>query len=64
MVEGSRAKPEIWTDMAGFDAKFEDMNTAALALVSAAGAAAVAAGMGALGGSCKACHENYRGPKT
>jgi cytochrome c556 len=63
-VEGSRAKPEIWTDRAGFEAKFEDLSTAAQSLVGAADAAAVGAGMAALGESCKACHETYRGPRT
>ncbi|WP_299030080.1 cytochrome c [uncultured Sulfitobacter sp.] len=63
-VEGSRAKPEIWSDSAGFEAKFNDMKMAASALVGAADAAAVGAGMGALGGSCKGCHETYRGPKN
>lgn len=63
-VEGSRAKAEIWSDMAGFDAKFTDMQTAALAVVGAADAGAVGAAMGNLGGSCKACHETYRGPKN
>lgn len=63
-VEGSRAKAEIWSDAAGFDAKFTDMETAALALVGAADAGAVGAGMGALGGSCKGCHETYRGPEN
>ncbi len=63
-VEGSRAKSEIWSDAAGFTAKFTDMETAALALVGAADQGAVGAGMGALGESCKACHETYRGPKN
>ena len=63
-VDGSRGKAEIWSDAAGFKAKFGDMETAALAMVGAADAAAVGAGMGALGGSCKACHETYRGPKN
>ncbi len=61
---GSRAKAEIWSDPEGFAAKFEDMATAADALINAGDAAAVGAGMGALGGSCKACHEKYRGPKN
>lgn len=63
-AEGSRAKPDVWTDAAGFAEKFADMEKASLALVGAADAAAVGAGMGALGGSCKACHETYRGPKN
>lgn len=61
---GSRAKAEIWSDPDGFAAKFEDMATAASALIDAGDAAAVGAGMGALGGACKACHEKYRGPKN
>jgi len=60
---GSRAKAEIWSDADGFAKQFKAMADAADALVSAGDAAAVGAGMGALGGSCKACHEKYRGPK-
>ena len=63
-VAGSRAKPDVWSNAAGFKAKFGDMQTAAMAMVGAADAAAVGAAMGALGGSCKACHETYRGPKN
>ena len=63
-MDGSRGKAEIWSDAAGFKAKFGDMETAALSMVGAADAATVGAGMGALGGSCKACHEIYRGPKN
>jgi cytochrome c556 len=63
-VAGSRAKTEIWSDAEGFKAKFADMETAALAMVGAADAAAVGAAMGAIGGSCKGCHETYRGPKN
>jgi len=62
-VDGSRAKAEIWSDPDGFAAAFTDMENAASALIGAADAAAVGAGMGALGGSCKGCHEKYRGPK-
>jgi cytochrome c556 len=61
---GSRAKPEIWSDSAGFAAKFDDLAMASAALIGAADAAAVGAGMGDLGGTCKACHESYRGPKN
>lgn len=63
-VAASRAKPEIWSDMEGFKAKFADLESASLAMVGAADQAAVGANMGALGGSCKACHETYRGPKN
>ena len=61
--KGSRAKAEIWSDPDGFAEKFKAMADASTALIGAADAAAVGAGIGALGGSCKACHEKYRGPK-
>ncbi|WP_299875880.1 cytochrome c [uncultured Sulfitobacter sp.] len=63
-VDGSRAKAEIWSDPDGFAATFKQMDDAATALIDAADAGAVGAGMGALGGACKACHEKYRGPKN
>ena len=63
-VAGSRAKAEVWSDADGFAAAFEKLASASAALVGAADAAAVGAGMGALGGSCKECHETYRGPKN
>ena len=63
-TDGSRAKGEIWTDAAGFKAKFTDLENAANAAIGAADAAAVGAAMGGIGGSCKACHEGYRGPKN
>ncbi|MGJ8546680.1 MAG: c-type cytochrome [Sulfitobacter sp.] len=63
-VEGSRAKAEVFSDMAGFETKLADLANAAGAVAGAADAAAVGAGMGAVGGACKACHETYRGPKN
>ena len=63
-IEDSRAKAEIWSDREGFEAAFEKLETAASALVGAADAAAVGAGMGDLGGACKNCHETYRGPEN
>ena len=62
--EGSRAKAEIWSNQEDFAQKFQAMADASAALVNAADAAAVGAGMGDLGGACKACHEKYRGPKN
>ena len=61
---GSRAKAEIWSDPDGFAERFKAMADASSALIDAGDAAAVGAGMGALGGACKACHEKYRGPKN
>lgn len=62
--EGSRAKAEIWSDPDDFAAKFQALADASAALIDASDAAAVGAGMGALGGSCKSCHEKFRGPKN
>ena len=63
-TEGSRAKAEIWTDASGFDERFEALANASSALVGVSDLDALRAGMGDLGGSCKACHEKYRGPKN
>tara|TARA_R110000787_G_scaffold257257_1_gene362470 strand:+ start:1618 stop:2094 length:477 start_codon:yes stop_codon:yes gene_type:complete len=63
-VEGSRAKPEIWNDTAGFADKFAALEKASADLIGAADLDAVKAGMGAVGGACKACHETYRGPEN
>lgn len=63
VVDGSRAKAEIWTDPDGFAAAFTTLENAASAMIGASDAAAVGAGMAGIGGSCKACHEKFRGPK-
>ncbi|MBT0956953.1 cytochrome c [Alphaproteobacteria bacterium KMM 3653] len=64
-VEGSRAKAEIWADFEGFKGLNADLVTAAAAMKEAAGTdlAAMQAAMGALGGTCGACHRTYRAPK-
>ena len=57
------AKDNIWTDWAGFEAKAEDLRTAAIALTEAAAtgdAGTTGAAVGKLGGACGACHEVYR----
>jgi cytochrome c556 len=58
----SRAKPEIWTDAAGFEKGMKDAQAAAVALQSVSDEAAFRPALGALGGSCKACHDKYRLP--
>ena len=63
-ADGSRAKPEIWSDAAGFADKFAALEKASADMMGAADVDAVKAGMGAIGGTCKACHETYRGPKN
>ncbi|MDP5344932.1 MAG: cytochrome c [Paracoccaceae bacterium] len=55
----SEAKPEIWTNWADFSAKGMALKTAAESL-DPASLDGIKAGMGAIGGSCKACHSVYR----
>ena len=59
----SRAKPEIWTDAAGFEKGMKDGQAAAVALQSVSDEAAFGPALGALGSSCKSCHDKYRIPK-
>jgi cytochrome c556 len=58
----SRAKAEIWTDAAGFAKTMKDAQAAAVALQSVADEASYRPALGALGASCKACHDKYRLP--
>jgi cytochrome c556 len=59
----SRAKPEIWTDAAGFEKAMKDAHAAAVALQAVKDEVAFGPALNALGGSCKACHDKYRLPK-
>ena len=65
-VAGSRAKPDIWTDAAGFEEKAVALETAAAAMVTAAGTdlETLRGAMQALGGTCGDCHKAYRGPRN
>ncbi len=59
----SLAKPEIWTDAAGFEKGMKDAQAAAVALQSVSDEAAFGPALGALGASCKSCHDKFRLPK-
>lgn len=59
----SRAKPEIWTDRAGFDQAMKDAQAAATAMAAVTEEAAFVPAMKSLGGACKGCHDKYRLPK-
>jgi cytochrome c556 len=59
----SRAKPEVWTDAAGFEKGMKDAHAAAVALQSVSDEAAFGPALGALGSTCKSCHDKYRIPK-
>lgn len=56
---GSEAKPEVWTSWDDFLSKAKGLSDAAAAL-DASSVESIGAGMGALGGACKACHTTYR----
>ncbi len=61
----TRALPAIWADMAGFEARFVALQSATEAMAGAAGTdlATLQAAMGALGGACGGCHQNFRQPE-
>ena len=62
-VEGSAALPEVWTNFADFQAKANDLQTAAQALADAASANGFEAAKGmvqAVGQTCGGCHRPYR----
>jgi len=62
----NRAKPEIWSDAAEFKAASEKMVAEVAKLDAAAKSGsldAIKAAMGGVGGSCKACHDDFRAEK-
>ena len=58
----SRALAKIWEDFAGVKEKGGAFVEAAMAMqaVAGAGKGEMAGALGALGGSCKGCHDTYR----
>lgn len=61
--EATRAKPEIWTDKEKLGKVAGDFNREAneMAKVAATGdVAAIKTQFGKLGGTCKACHDDFR----
>ncbi|WP_134726992.1 c-type cytochrome [Paracoccus luteus] len=56
------ARPEIWTDSAGFAEKFAGLAAAAAPLPEALAGGQDSLGpvVQSLGGACKACHDGYR----
>lgn len=63
-VEGTRARTGIWDNMTDFESKWNDLHQATIQLAEVAGEGQQALGpaIGAVGGACKACHEDYRVP--
>lgn len=64
-IAETRAKADIWADMADFESKWAALGEAATAMAAAAGSGREGIGpnMGALGGACKNCHDTYRAPE-
>lgn len=63
----TRARPEIWTDWAGFERAGARLLVAARVVNRAARSgdiAAVRAAMPALTRACSACHDDYRAPEN
>jgi cytochrome c556 len=58
----SEARPDIWMNTEGFAEKAKGLETAAGAM-DVASIEGVQAGMGAIGGACKACHSDFRAKK-
>ncbi len=58
----TRALPKIWSDLDDFQTKFTDFTSAVTNIKAEAGKGREALGpaVGKLGGTCKACHDNYR----
>lgn len=65
-VEASRAKPEIWTEKDAFQKGIENLQAAATQLVAAVKTgdqAMIGAALKETGGTCGACHKQFRKPK-
>lgn len=64
-TQGGNAKDELWANKADFDKGAEEMKAAIAALNEAAQTGnkeAIGPAVGAVGGTCKACHENFKKP--
>lgn len=65
-TEGGDARPEIWSDAAGFKQKEQALHDNIAKLTAAADAGdfdKLRAAFGDVGASCKACHDAYRKKK-
>lgn len=56
----AEARPEIWTDAAGFAAAFKTAGDAAAGMAAVKDEAGFMPALKALGGSCKGCHDKFR----
>jgi cytochrome c556 len=63
---GSSAKPEVWSDAAGFKQAQQKFEAAVVKLSDVSGSGdldKLRAAFGDVGASCKACHDSYRAKK-
>ncbi len=56
----SNAKPEVWSDAAGFAADWKTLDKAVAAVAASRDQAALKAAFPKLGAACKGCHETFR----
>lgn len=59
----TRAKPEVWSDAAGFASAREKLATAVANITATTDQASFKQAFMQLGGACKGCHETYRMPE-
>ena len=59
----TRAKPEVWTDKAGFEAAGNASYAATQALKASIDEASFKAALPAVGAACQGCHEKFQAPK-
>lgn len=64
-IDGTRAEPAIWENLPDVLSKWSDFGGAAAELqsVAANGQEALGPALQQIGGTCKACHDNYRTPE-
>jgi cytochrome c556 len=65
-IEKTRAKADIWSNWADFEAKIKAFDDASGVLTNAVATndpAAIKTALGGVGQACKACHEAYRTPE-
>ena len=56
----SNAKPEVWSDAAGFAAQWKNLDAAVAAIAATKDQASLKAAFPKLGAACKGCHEKFR----
>lgn len=56
----TEAKPDVWTDAAGFAAAWQNLDKATAQLAATSDEASFKAAFPALGAACKGCHEKFR----